>query len=273
MNSLEKLLNFLCVSFCSAIGLGLAGGGLSGWQAGTVLGGFLISAGLYYGAYFVYLTLGRVLKSLDWRWRLYLQRRFPLPEELRAPTVPVEAGNVPAGSLTERIEDAVLPQAPPDAKPGLATEKRCLTLWQRCTSLQALSRSWEKVLQKGGAPGPDGVRLETFAARSERMLSELAVELEQGSYRVQLPRSLEIPKPGGGSRRISVFATRDRIVLGALHGVLSAYWEPRFSVCSFAYRPRRTVQQATETVERMLRNGRRWAFSGDRSHRFFATCT
>jgi RNA-directed DNA polymerase len=78
---------------------------------------------------------------------------------------------------------------------------------------------------KGGAPGSDGV---TFAAIEgdglEAFLVQLQTELVQQTYRPMRVRKVEIPK-AGGTRQLSIPASRDRGVQGALKLILEPICE------------------------------------------------
>src|SRR5690242_5561387 len=61
----------------------------------------------------------------------------------------------------------------------------------RPTTLEA---AWRKVARNHGAAGGDGQSIERFAAQADRYLSELQHSLEDGSYRPQPVKRVEIPK-------------------------------------------------------------------------------
>jgi RNA-directed DNA polymerase len=63
--------------------------------------------------------------------------------------------------------------------------------------LSTLQAAWQQVKANKGAAGIDRQSIEGFAAHEERYLSELSRQLEQGEYRPQAVRRVEIPKAGG----------------------------------------------------------------------------
>jgi retron-type reverse transcriptase len=74
----------------------------------------------------------------------------------------------------------------------------------------------------------------------ERLLDELAEDLEAGTWRPLAARRVFIPKPGSGERRpLSIPAVRDRIVQAAVKIVLEPVFEADFLPCSFGFRPKR----------------------------------
>lgn len=136
-------------------------------------------------------------------------------------------------------------------------------LWERLVDRATLHQAWQRVLLRGGGPGPDGVTVEAFALDVERNLQRLEAQLRSGLYRPHPPRWVEIPKPSGGIRRLGVLCVQDRVVQQAALSVLMPQWDGRFAPCSYAYRPGRSAQQAVEAVERALAAGRVWVVDAD----------
>ena len=81
---------------------------------------------------------------------------------------------------------------------------------------ETLKAAYQLAKSNGGAPGIDGVTFEAIEAEgAEGFLEQLRKELEQGSYRPQGARKVEIPKEGGKARQLSIPTIRDRVVQGA----------------------------------------------------------
>jgi len=70
--------------------------------------------------------------------------------------------------------------------------------------LSTLQAAWEQVKANRGAAGIDRQSIEGFAANELVYLSELAKDLEQGKYRPQAVRRVEIPKAGGKTRPLGI---------------------------------------------------------------------
>jgi RNA-directed DNA polymerase len=82
----------------------------------------------------------------------------------------------------------------------------------RQSTLQA---AWQQVKANKGSAGIDRQSIEVFAAHEAQYLSELSRQLEQGEYRPQAVRRVEIPKAGGkrgpwASRRSRTGSSRRR---------------------------------------------------------------
>src|SRR5437879_3292730 len=129
-------------------------------------------------------------------------------------------------------------------------------LYVHVAKLETLHTAYALAKQADGAPGIDGV---TFAALEdagvEKFLAELRDELVSRTYRPLRNRRVEIPKAGGKVRVLGIPAIRDRVVQGALKLIVEPIFEADFHDGSFAYRPKRTAQQAVDRVaEAIVRN-------------------
>jgi hypothetical protein len=109
------------------------------------------------------------------------------------------------------------------------------TLYDKVRRRDVLWRAWVAVRRNDGAPGIDKI---TLAAVEEygidRLLGELAAEVEEGRYRPMPARRVYIPKPGvrDEQRPLSIPPVRDRIVQAAVKIVLEPVFEADFLPCS-----------------------------------------
>jgi RNA-directed DNA polymerase len=114
---------------------------------------------------------------------------------------------------------------------------------------ETLREAYQLAKRNNGAPGIDGVTFEAIEAEGiEGFLDRLREELEQGSYRPQRARKVEIPKDGGKKRQLSIPSIRDRVVQGALKLILEPIFEADFQPGSFGYRPKKTAHAAIQRV-------------------------
>jgi RNA-directed DNA polymerase len=74
---------------------------------------------------------------------------------------------------------------------------------------------------------------------------------------------VEIPKPGGGVRRLGVPTVLDRLIQQAVHQVLSPLFEPGFSETSYGFRPGRSAHDAVLKARDYQRDGKRWVVDMD----------
>jgi RNA-directed DNA polymerase len=148
------------------------------------------------------------------------------------------------------------------ADPG----RRFHALYDKVCRRDVLRRAWAVVRANNGAPGIDKI---TLAAVEEygvdRLLGELAAELEDGRYRPLPARRVYIPKPGmrDEQRPLSIPPVRDRIVQAAVKIVLEPVFEADMLPCSFGFRPRRSAHDALQVLIDECWRGRRWVVETD----------
>lgn len=112
-------------------------------------------------------------------------------------------------------------------------------------SKQAVWEAWEKVKANRGAPGVDGVAIETFEKDLKGNLYKIWNRMSSGSYFPPPVRAVEIPKPyGSGTRVLGVPTVGDRVAQTVVAGVLESRAEPMFHPDSYGYRPRRGALDA-----------------------------
>src|ERR1700720_2369006 len=66
---------------------------------------------------------------------------------------------------------------------------------------------------------------------------------------------VEIPKPGGGIRKLGVPCVVDRLIQQAVLQVLQERWDPTFSEHSYGFRPGRSAHQAVAQAQRYIAEG------------------
>jgi RNA-directed DNA polymerase len=121
-----------------------------------------------------------------------------------------------------------------------------------------------RVVQNAGAPGVDGMTVGELEAHWWEHGSRIRSELEQGTYRPQPVRKVEIPKPGGkGKRMLGIPTVLDRLLQQALLQVLQPIFDPTFSDASFGFRPGRGQHQAVERARKHIASGRTWVVDLD----------
>jgi RNA-directed DNA polymerase len=113
-----------------------------------------------------------------------------------------------------------------------------------------LWEAWERVRENRGAAGVDRITL-AYAENEygvHRLLGELQRDLREGRYRPAPARRVDIPKPHGGKRPLSIPTVRDRVAQQAAKLVLEPIFEADFLPCSYGFRPRRSATQAMERL-------------------------
>lgn len=137
------------------------------------------------------------------------------------------------------------------------------SLVDKLTRPATLHAAWQRVARNKGSAGVDGQSIERFALQAERYLSELRSSLEDGSYRPQPVKRVEIPKGDGKTRPLGIPTVKDRIVQTALKMVIEPIFEVQFRPCSYGFRPGRHCKDALREVDRLVREGFTWVVDAD----------
>jgi RNA-directed DNA polymerase len=124
-------------------------------------------------------------------------------------------------------------------------------------------RALERVLQNKGAPGVDGMKVEQLPEHLRVHWKRIRQELLDGAYVPQPLRRVEIPKPGGGKRKLGIPTVLDRFIQQAMQQVLQGHLDDMFSESSYGFRPRRSAHQAVQQAQQYVSSGLRWVVDCD----------
>ncbi len=131
-----------------------------------------------------------------------------------------------------------------------------------------LYEAWERVRANDGVGGVDRVSINDFKADLDNNIDTLISEVNYETYRPSPLLRVEIDKPNGGKRPLSIPTIRDRVLQTAITLILTPLFEEEFEDISFAYRRGRSVNQAVSLIERLRDKGYKWVVDAD-IHRYF----
>ncbi len=123
-------------------------------------------------------------------------------------------------------------------------------------SAENMQRAYKQVKRNKGVSGIDGMEVGEFAGWYSRNGDTLRHSLLRGSYIPQGVKTVEIPKPNGGVRRLGIPTVIDRVIQQAIAQVLSPIYERTFSDSSYGFRPGRSAPQAVRKGSEYVAVGR-----------------
>jgi RNA-directed DNA polymerase len=148
---------------------------------------------------------------------------------------------------------AEVPMAKPKSE-GPAPDER---LMEEVCERENLKRALSRVKANHGSPGVDGMPVGQLPEFLKEHWTAIRDQLLSGTYQPQPVRRKEIPKAGGGRRKLGIPTVLDRFIQQAVMQVLQRRWDRTFSECSFGFRPNRSAHQAVAQAQRIMTNGYR----------------
>ena len=120
-----------------------------------------------------------------------------------------------------------------------------------------------RVTSNRGSAGIDGMTVEELPEYLKQHWPGIKEALLEGKYKPQAVRRVEIPKPGGGVRKLGVPTVLDRLIQQALMQVLQGQWDKTFSEHSYGFRPGKSAHQAVAKAQQYIEQGYRWVVDID----------
>ncbi|KKK56641.1 hypothetical protein LCGC14_3062480, partial [marine sediment metagenome] len=112
-------------------------------------------------------------------------------------------------------------------------------LMEEVCQRENLKKALQRVRQNKGSPGLDGMTVSELPDYLSEHWPTIRDQLLSGTYRPQPVKRVEIPKPGGGMRKLGIPTVLDRFVQQAVLQVLQDRWDATFSEHSYGFRPNR----------------------------------
>jgi RNA-directed DNA polymerase len=128
-------------------------------------------------------------------------------------------------------------------------------LMEEVCERENLRRAWQRVRRNKGGPGVDGMTIDDTRGHLREHWPDIRSQLLAGTHQPQPVKRVEIPKPGGGTRKLGVPCVVDRLIQQALLQVLQARWDDTFSKHSYGFRPGRSARQAVAQAQAFVAEG------------------
>lgn len=129
-------------------------------------------------------------------------------------------------------------------------------LLEQITSFGNLQKAYKQVRRNGGSSGVDQMSIKEFGDWFAKHYQELQDEIQQEIYQPQAVKGIKIPKPKGGLRQLGIPTIKDRVVQQAISQVLQPLFDPKFSLNSYGFRPKRNAHQSLHQASQFVKSGK-----------------
>jgi RNA-directed DNA polymerase len=131
------------------------------------------------------------------------------------------------------------------------------TLMERVVERGNAQAALKRVRQNQGSPGVDGMTVDELPEYLVENWEGIRAQLLEGTYQPKPVREVEIPKSGGGVRKLGIPTALDRFLQQSILQVLQPQFDPTFSQHSYGFRPGRSAHQAVCQAQRYIQAGKR----------------
>ena len=132
-------------------------------------------------------------------------------------------------------------------------------LMERICDKGNLNQAYKRVKANKGCAGIDKMTVQELLGYLKSEGEEIRSRLLEGTYKPQPVMGIDIPKPGGGTRKLGIPTVVDRWIQQAILQILSPIYEAEFSEFSFGFRPARgahgALKNSQEHVKKMEKSG------------------
>jgi RNA-directed DNA polymerase len=136
-------------------------------------------------------------------------------------------------------------------------------LMGRVVSRPNLQAALKRVRKNKGSPGIDGMTVEELPDYLRTHWPMLRDQLLAGTYQPSLVKEQQIPKSGGGMRKLGIPTVLDRFIQQAVLQILQPMFDPAFSEHSHGFRPGRRAHDAVREAQKYIQAGRKWVVDVD----------
>ncbi len=138
-----------------------------------------------------------------------------------------------------------------------------LALMEQVAASQNMRAALKRVEQNRGAAGVDVMTVKRLRPWLIANWRDPRQSLLDGTYRPQLVKRVEIPKPAGGTRLLGMPTVTDRLIQQAILQVLTPLFDPHFSPASYGFRPGKRGHSAVRQAQEYVCEGYAWVVDMD----------
>lgn len=128
-------------------------------------------------------------------------------------------------------------------------------LIRKIISPDNLNLAFVKVKRNKGAAGVDAKDIEATRLHLKEQGQEIIRLIQDGKYKPQPVRRVEIPKTDGGKRKLGIPTVADRVIQQAMVQVLTPIFDRIFDPNSYGFRPNKSAHQAIEQARTYIEDG------------------
>lgn len=108
--------------------------------------------------------------------------------------------------------------------------------------------AYQKLRSKPGNMTP-GINPTTLDGMSSEVIEDIIKKLKQGTYKFSPGRRINIPKPKGGTRPLTIASPREKLVQEVIRMILEPIFDPNFSENSHGFRPNKSCHSALREIK------------------------
>ena len=146
---------------------------------------------------------------------------------------------------------------------GPESPARTDRLMEEVCERENLKEALRQVKANKGSAGVDGMTVGKLTDYLRQHWPAIREQLLNGTYEPKPVRRVEIPKPGGGVRKLGIPTVLDRFIQQAVMQVLQRRWDRTFSDHSYGFRPGRSAHQAVAQAQQYIAEGHGWCVDLD----------
>jgi RNA-directed DNA polymerase len=136
-------------------------------------------------------------------------------------------------------------------------------LMEEVCERENLKEALRQVKANKGSAGIDRMTVGQLSDYLKQHWPVIREQLLSGTYEPRPVRRVEIPKPGGGVRKLGIPTVLDRFIQQSVMQVLQRRWDGTFSASSYGFRPGRSAHQAVAQAQKYIAEGYGWCVDLD----------